>query len=167
MGSIRSRGKTCGGVCGASLPLPGAQQPPDPSRGSAQGAALCRPHGCGRRGHTDTCRQVPQLRHHRGTARHPQPVPHSCVSGPSTGLLGRRGTGGTAPRRELLLSSPAGVWAPLEMMKASGERREAGCWYRLTRSSPRSAAPFWEPSRPAESQLLLQVLPAGQHSSAP
>ena len=64
-------------------------------------------------------------------------------------------------RGELPLSSPAGVWAPLEMMKASGERSEAGCWHRLTRSSLRAAAPGWEPSRPAEGQLLLQMFSAG------
>lgn len=140
---------------------PGLSSPPIPAgaqRGGLPGADRTAAHGGGTLTPAGRSRASGAT---EGAARHPQPVPQSCVLGPSAGLPARSGAGGAAMRGELPLSSPAGVWAPLEMMKATGERSVAGCWHRLTRSSLRAAAPGWEPSRPAEGQLLLQMFSAG------
>lgn len=134
------------GAVGPASRSPGLSSPPIPAgaqRGGLPGADRTAAHGGGTLTPAGRSRASGAT---EGAARHPQPVPQSCVLGPSAGLPARSGAGGAAMRGELPLSSPAGVWAPLEMMKASGERSVAGCWHRLTRSSLRAAAPGWEPS---------------------
>lgn len=107
---------------------PGLSSPPIPAgahRGGLPGADRTAAHGGGTLTPAGRSRASGAT---EGAARHPQPVPQSCVLGPSAGLPARSGAGGAAMRGELPLSSPAGVWAPLEMMKASGERSEASAY---------------------------------------